>query len=104
MLEAATRCDEPELARAALARIAAATGVASTDWALGIRARSHALLSEGDEADRLYREAVERLGRTRLRPELARTHLLYGEWLRREHRRVDAREQLRSAHDLLTGI
>jgi DNA-binding CsgD family transcriptional regulator len=103
-LEAATRSDQPELARAAHERIAAGTAVASTDWALGIRARSSALLSNGEDADRLYREAIERLGRTRLRPELARAHLLYGEWLRRENRRVDARVQLRAAHEQLTSI
>jgi DNA-binding CsgD family transcriptional regulator len=104
LLEAATRCDEPELARAAYERIAAATAVAPTYWALGIQARSRALLSEGDTADRLYREGIERLGRTRLRPELARAHLLYGEWLRRANRRVDARAQLRAAYDQLTSI
>jgi DNA-binding CsgD family transcriptional regulator len=104
MLEAATRCDEPELASDAMERIGAATEVATTDWALGIRARSQALLSTGDEADRLYGEAIERLGRTRLRPELARAHLLHGEWLRRENRRVDARVHLRAAHQLFTTI
>jgi DNA-binding CsgD family transcriptional regulator len=104
LLEAATRSDEPELARAAHDRIAAATAVAPTDWALGIQARSRALLSEGRSAERLYREGIERLGRTRLRPELARAHLLYGEWLRRENRRVDARAQLRAAYDQLTSI
>jgi DNA-binding CsgD family transcriptional regulator len=104
LLEAATRCDEPKLARAALDRIVAATSVASTDWALGIAARSQALANAGDTADRLYQEAIERLGRTRLRPELARAHLLYGEWLRRENRRADARAQLRIAHDQLTAI
>jgi DNA-binding CsgD family transcriptional regulator len=104
LLEAAGRSDEPELARAAHERIAAATAVASTDWARGIRARSRALLSEGETAERLYREGIERLARTRLRPELARAHLLYGEWLRRANRRVDARVQLRAAYDQLTSI
>jgi DNA-binding CsgD family transcriptional regulator len=104
LLEAATRCDESELARHALERIVAATAVAPTDWASGIAARSRALLSEGETAARLYEEAIERLGRTRLRPELARAHLLYGEWLRRENRRVDARAHLRTAHDLFTSI
>jgi DNA-binding CsgD family transcriptional regulator len=104
LLEAATRSDEPELARAAHERIAAATAVAPSDWALGIRARSDALLSEGETAERLYREAIERLSRTRLRPELARAHLLHGEWLRRDGRRKDARTQLRTAHRMFTDI
>jgi DNA-binding CsgD family transcriptional regulator/tetratricopeptide (TPR) repeat protein len=104
MLEAATRSEELELARTALERITAATAVAPTDWARGIHARSRALVSDGDSAERLYREAVERLGRTRLRPDMARAHLLYGEWLRRENRRVDARTQLRTAHDLFERI
>jgi DNA-binding CsgD family transcriptional regulator len=104
LVEAATRCEQPELARSALERIAAATTVAPTDWARGVHARSQALLSDGVSAESLYREAVERLGRTRLRPELARAHLLYGEWLRRENRRVDARTQLRAAHDLFGRI
>jgi DNA-binding NarL/FixJ family response regulator len=71
---------------------------------LGIEARSRALLSEGAAADDLYREAIERLARTQLRPELARAHLLYGEWLRRENRRVDSRAQLRAAHEQFTSI
>jgi ATP/maltotriose-dependent transcriptional regulator MalT len=75
-----------------------------TNWGLGIAARCGALLSEGEAADSLYREAIERLGRTRLRPELARAHLVYGEWLRREGRRVDARAQLRTAHEMLAGM
>jgi DNA-binding CsgD family transcriptional regulator len=104
VLEAATRSGHPEVARIALERIVAATAFAGTDSAQGILARCRALVSEGETADRLYREAIERLGRTRLRPELARAHLLYGEWLRRENRRVDAREQLRTAHELLVAI
>ena len=104
LLEAATRTDNPELARMALERIVAATAVAPTDWALGIQARSRALLGEGEAAERSYREAIAWLGRTRLHPELARARLLYGEWLRRENRRVDAREQLRAAYDQLISI
>ena len=104
LLEAATRCDEADLAQTALERIAAATAVAPSAWALGIHARSRALVSEGEAAERLYRDATETLGSTRLRPELARAHLLYGEWLRREDRRADASAQLRTAHELFTAI
>jgi ATP/maltotriose-dependent transcriptional regulator MalT len=78
--------------------------VTRTDWVLGIEARVRALLSEADTAESEYRESIARLGRTRLRAELARSHLLYGEWLRREGRRVDAREQLRIAHDMFGAI
>ena len=95
---------DTELARDALERLAETTQAAGTDVALGIEARCRALLSDGAAADDLYREAIDRLGRTRLRPELARAHLLYGEWLRREGRRVDAREQLRTAHEMLAAI
>ena len=89
---------------AALARLAESTQAAGTDFGLGIEARSRALVSEGEAAEGCYREAIDRLGRTRLRPELARAHLLYGEWLRREGRRADAREQLRTAHEMLAAM
>ena len=104
LIEAAARAGSPERATAAMRRLAESTSVSGTDWALGIEARSRALLSEGEDADRLYREAIERLGRTRMRAELARVHLLYGEWLRRENRRIDAREQLRVSYDMLTAM
>jgi DNA-binding CsgD family transcriptional regulator len=104
LVEAAARGGDPELARDALERLAETTEPCGTDLALGIESRCRALLSDGADADELYREAIERLSRTRLRPELARAHLLYGEWLRRENRRVDAREQLHTAHDMLVAI
>jgi DNA-binding CsgD family transcriptional regulator len=104
LIEAATRTENLELAARALTRLVEQTEAADSDWALGIRARSRALVSDADAAEPLYREAVERLGRTRLRPDFARAHLLYGEWLRREHRRVDARAQLRTAHELFVEI
>ncbi|MGH2824877.1 MAG: LuxR C-terminal-related transcriptional regulator, partial [Thermoleophilaceae bacterium] len=104
LIEAAIRTENAELAKGALTRLGEHTEACDTDWALGIHARSRALLSEGEAAERLYREAIDRLGRTRLRPELARAHLLYGEWLRRENRRVDARAQLRAAHELFVTI
>jgi DNA-binding CsgD family transcriptional regulator len=104
LVEAATRMGDAELARDALERLAETTRPAGTDFALGIESRTRALLSDGVIAEELYREAIERLGRTRLRPELARAHLLYGEWLRRQGRRVDARAQLRTAHDLFAAI
>lgn len=99
-IEAATRSGKPELAAHALARLSEATQASGTDWALAIEARSRALMSEGDVAEGLYSEAIDRLRRTQVRSELARSHLLYGEWLRRENRRLDARDQLRSGHDL----
>jgi DNA-binding CsgD family transcriptional regulator len=104
LVEAAARVGETEVAREAAERLTAVTTVAGTDWALGLAARARALVGEGPAAEAAYREAVERLGRTPVRPELARAHLLYGEWLRREHRRIDAREQLRAAHELFTAI
>ena len=103
LVEAAVRCGQAGLARDALGRLAATTQPAGTDWGLGIEARSRALVSEGATADELYREAIDRLGRA-LRPELGRAHLVYGEWLRRENRRADAREQLRTAYEQFTSI
>ncbi len=104
LIEAATRNDQPDLAAAAFERLSATTAVAGTDWALGIEARSHALVSADEAAEPLYREAVARLECTRLQTELARARLLYGEWLRRAGRRVDARMQLRPAHEMFSRI
>jgi DNA-binding CsgD family transcriptional regulator len=104
LAEAASRTGDLELLRSVLERLSAITAATPTDWALGIEARVHALLSEGDVAERRYRESIARLQGTRLRVQLARAHLLYGEWLRRERRRVDAREQLRTAHDMLGAM
>jgi ATP/maltotriose-dependent transcriptional regulator MalT len=104
LVEAAARTGDSRLVSDALDRLTAATQPAGTDWALGLEARCRALMTEGADADGLYREAIERLGRTAIRPELARTHLLYGEWLRRERRRVDARSQLHTAYDQFTSI
>jgi DNA-binding CsgD family transcriptional regulator len=104
LVEAAARVGDTELARDALNRLAETTQPAGTAFALGIEARSRALLSDGATAEELYRESIDRLSRTQLRPELARAHLLYGEWLRREGRRFDAREQLRTAHDMFVAI
>ena len=104
LVEAAVRAGEPERAAGVLPRLAESAGIAGTDWALGMLARSRALLTGGELAGLLYREAIQRLGRTRVQAELARTHLLYGEWLRRQNCRGDAREQLRTAHQMLTAM
>jgi ATP/maltotriose-dependent transcriptional regulator MalT len=104
LVEAAVRSGEHGLAERALARLAQSTRAGDSDWGLGLEARSRALLTDGDAADGLYREAIERLGRTGNRLQLARAHLLYGEWLRRERRRVDAREQLRTALEMFTSM
>jgi DNA-binding CsgD family transcriptional regulator len=104
LVEAAVRSGMTETAAGAYRRLTAMTGPAGTDWALGLAARSRALLSDGDKADGCYREAIDRLGRTRLRVELARAHLLYGEWLRRDNRRGDARVQLRAAYEMLDAM
>jgi ATP/maltotriose-dependent transcriptional regulator MalT len=104
LIEAAVRTGRADLAGEALGRLSAMTTIEDSDWAKGLEARSRALVSEGPEAEQYYAEAVERLGRTPLRPDLARAHLLYGEWLRRENRRLDARHQLHAAYDLLDAI
>ncbi|WP_028652630.1 helix-turn-helix domain-containing protein [Nocardioides halotolerans] len=104
LIEAATRSGRDAEAGEALDRLAGHIEGCESDWALGVHARSCALLRQGDAAESLYREAIDRLSRTRPRPELARAHLLYGEWLRREVRRVDARVHLRTAHDMLASI
>ena len=104
LVEAATRTGNTGLARDTLSQLSDWTQSGRTDWGLGIEARSRALLSEGEAADRLYLEAIDRLGRTGMRPDLARAHLLYGEWLRRQRRRGEARVRLRTAHDLLDAM
>jgi DNA-binding CsgD family transcriptional regulator len=104
LVEAAAKCGETELARRALERIEERNSVIETDWGYGILARSRALLAASEDAESLFREAIDRLGRTPLRPDVARAHLLYGEWLRSEGRRADAREQLRTAHDMLAAV
>jgi DNA-binding CsgD family transcriptional regulator len=104
LIESAVRSGELELAGRALERLEETTCGSGTEWALGVRARSGALLSDGDRAERLYREGIERLQLTRVPLELARAHLLYGEWLRRERRRRDARDQLRIALKMFAGM
>jgi DNA-binding CsgD family transcriptional regulator len=101
LVEAGSRCDAAADAARALEELERRALGAGTDWALGVLARSRALVTGSDAAEPLYREAVERLGRTRMAAHLARAHLVYGEWLRREQRRVDAREHLHRAHDML---
>jgi DNA-binding CsgD family transcriptional regulator len=104
LIEAAVRTGKTDVAADAYERFAEMTDASGTDWALGHRARARALLSDGAEADDSYREAVSRLERTGMRICLARAHLLYGEWLRRERRRTDAREQLRAAFSMLDSM
>ena len=99
LIETAARGGRPEMVAETHRRLSEMTRIIGTDWALGVGARCSAVLAEAGTAEGLSREAVERLSRTGVRVELARAHLLYGEWLRRENRRVDAREQLRAAHD-----
>jgi DNA-binding CsgD family transcriptional regulator len=104
LVEAAARSREAQLAADALQLLCERTGLSGTDWALGIEARARALLDEGQGAEDHYLEATERLGRCRIKVHLARAHLLYGEWLRRQNRRIDARESLRTAHELFSTM
>jgi DNA-binding CsgD family transcriptional regulator len=104
LVEAAVRSDQPELADAALDRLAQRTRAAGTEWALGHEARSRALVTSGPAAEAFYAEAVQRLARARVGAHLARAQLIYGEWLRRENRRLDARVQLRAAHETFSRI
>jgi DNA-binding CsgD family transcriptional regulator len=104
LVEAAARCGELGTARQAVARLAARAQAGDAPWGLGLLARSRALLAGDDDAEDLYQQAIALLGRTQARTDLARAHLVYGEWLRRQRRRRDARDQLRTAHDMLTSI
>jgi len=104
VVEAAARCGRADIATAAVEMLAEVTSASGTDWAGGVEARCRALLSEGPVAEELYRESIERLARTALRPDSARAHLLYGEWLRRERRRSEARAELRLAHDMFVEM
>ena len=104
LVEAAMRSGQTEVATDAVERLCERTRAAGTELALGVEAASKALLSSGEPAERLYQEAIERLGSTRMKLPLARAHLLYGEWLRRDRRRIDAREQLRRAQAMFTAM
>src|SRR5262249_30436775 len=104
LAEAAARTRDVAAVRAALEWLSERTRVVPTEWALGIETRICALLSDGEAADSCYRRSIEHLGRTPVRAELARAHLLYGEWLRRQRRRRDARDQLRTAHQMLDAM
>jgi len=104
LVEAGVRTGKPDTAAAAFWQLDQRTRASGTEWALGIAARSRALLSHGQAADTRYREAIERLASSRITVHLARARLQYGEWLRRERRRGEAREQLRTAHDMFSRI
>lgn len=104
LIEAAARNEEPDRAAPALQRLSEAAQASGTDWALGLEARSRALLCAGEAAESLYRKAIDHLSHTRARVDLARAHLVYGEWLRRQKRRLDAREHLRIAHESFTAM
>jgi DNA-binding CsgD family transcriptional regulator len=104
LIEAASRTGQRETAGAALERLSESTQASGTDWALGVEAQARALLCDDDAADSLYREAIDRLGRTRMRVDLGRAHLVYGEWLRRAGRRLEARKHLHVAYGMMSTI
>jgi DNA-binding CsgD family transcriptional regulator len=104
LVEAAARTGKRDVGATALERLSETTQASRSDWALGIEARCRALMAAPNDADGLYRESIDRLRRTRIRAELARTHLLYGEWLQCQGRRSDAREQLRTAHEMASRM
>jgi DNA-binding CsgD family transcriptional regulator len=104
LVEAAVRCGELDQAENAFKRLCERTQLSGSDWALGVEARARALLAEQTDPEPLYRESIERLGRTHARPDLARAHLLYGEWLRRGNRRSSARTELRHAYELFSSM
>ena len=104
LIEAGARLGESEAAGKAARRFAEIAGAAASDWAIGVNARSRALLCTGKTAEQLYGDAIALLGRSQMRVDLARAHLLYGEWLRREHRRADARTQVQTAYDMFTSM
>ena len=104
LIEAGVRSGQNEAAAAALHQLTERTSLSGNPWARGIEARSRALMAEGQAAEDLYQEAISQLGNSRMTVHLARAHLIYGEWLRRQNRRADAREQLRTAHQMLTSM
>ncbi|HEV3282157.1 MAG TPA: AAA family ATPase [Acidimicrobiales bacterium] len=104
LVEAASRCGQREVAREAADRLSERASASGTEWARGVVARSYALVEDGEAAEKLYRQAIEWLGHSRMTAHLARAQLIYGEWLRRENRRVDARQQLREAHEMLASM
>jgi DNA-binding CsgD family transcriptional regulator/tetratricopeptide (TPR) repeat protein len=104
LVEAAARTGDNGRAAVAVEQLTRTTRHSGTPWGQGIEARSRALISDGDDAERLYGEAIEQLGRCRGAVALARAHLIYGEWLRRENRRADARVQLRTAYEMFTSM
>jgi DNA-binding CsgD family transcriptional regulator len=104
LVEAASRLGDADAATAALDQLTAMTSPSGTDWALGVEARSRALVTQDESAEPLYQEAIERCARAGLRPDLGRARLVYGEWLRRQRRRIDARAQLQTAHELFESM